>query len=414
METFRRYFWAVILSVAVLISWNGAPSIAGADDGPPAAGTSLALPPLYVATSPLSRVLDTLTLLSVPQTVAFLVGAAVIALAVIGASRTRDQGPLWKRLVIAFTIVLVIVAALEAAVAFLPRPMARLDVRDRDIVRVDFHSHTNASRDANQRFSAEDRREWHRDGGFDIGYISDHVRFGGAAEAAVANPQRAGDGTSELSAVEGRYHRIISTIMLGLTTADTAILDSKGHLESSTAINGKQVVTIVTLPNRHLDSVTAESMDSVPHFAGIELVDAAPRGLGQLDRDEAKVRRIAETNRLLLVAASNNHGYGRAVAAWNLMRIPGWRAMSPDSVGALIEQAFRERRTDAVTIVKRVRPRTQGAALPLTLPVGLWQILGGLTPGERLVWLLWIWAIATLVKLRRPRRTASAPNLSTA
>jgi hypothetical protein len=155
-------------------------------------------------------------------------------------------------------------------------------------------------------------------------------------------------------------------------------------------------------------------MDSVPHFAGIELVDAAPRGLGQLDRDEAKVRRIAETNRLLLVAASNNHGYGRAVAAWNLMRIPGWRAMSPDSVGALIEQAFRERRTDAVTIVKRVRPRTQGGALPLTLPVGLWQILGGLTPGERLVWLLWIWAIALFVKVRRARRTVSAPNLSTA
>lgn len=399
-----RFKWAFLLSLPVLVLTARAPAIVDARDRAMPEGVSLELPALYVALSPLSRLLDTLTLFSNQQTAAFFITIAALAAAVMlaGPSRSGRRPPF--RILRATGVMLPGIAVLEAAVIFAPRPMAYLKVADPDIVRVDFHSHTRASRDANQRITGEDRRRWHRDGGFDIGYISDHVRFSEAALAARRNPSLAGNGVSELSAVEGRYHKIMSTIMLGLTEADTMVLDSKGHLLPGTPASGRAPVTIVAIPNRNLDSVTVESLDSIPHFAGLELVDAAPRGLGQLDREEEKIRRIAQATGLVLVAASNNHGYGRTVAAWNLVTIPGWRSLTPDSVGRLIEQPFRNRRPDAVTIVKRLRPRTHGIELPLTLPIALWQILGSLTVAERAVWLAWIWVTASIFAYSRARR----------
>ncbi len=394
----------MLLSLTVVLAGGRASPIADSRDQAPPVGVSLELPVAYVATSPLSRVLDTLTLLSNPQTAAFLITIVVIVLLTLVVTRSRSTRRRWVRLLIGFGCVCVALTILEAMVILMPRPMARLTVADPDVVVVDFHAHTRASEDANQRFTARDRRNWHRDGGFNIGYITDHVRFGGAVEAARDNPARAGDGVSELSAVEGRYHRIMSTIMLGLTVADTILLDKRGHLLLGTPSSGRAPVTIVALPNRNLDSIAVKPEDSIPIFTGLELIDAAPRGLGQLDREEEKIRSIASSLQLLLVSASNNHGYGRAVASWNLMTIPGWRDLSPDSVGRLIEQPFRERQLDAVTIVKRLRPRTHGLGVILTFPVALWNMIASLTLAERVVWLSWIWATWVIGGMLRSQR----------
>ncbi|HEX2722431.1 MAG TPA: hypothetical protein VHM24_05900 [Gemmatimonadaceae bacterium] len=397
----RQLTWPALLSAAVIGFAGRVSSVVDSRDFAAPPGVSIELPALYIATSPLSRLLDTLTLLSNPQSVALFVTVAAIVTASLAARRNRSTRPQWLRIVAGLISVILSIAALEAIVVFAPRPMARLVVSDPDVVVVDFHTHTRASGDANQRFTAEDRRRWHRDGGFNIGYLSDHVRFAGAAEAERTNPVRAGDGVSELSAVEGRYHKIMSTIMLGLTAADTALLDRKGQLLPGVPASGRTPVTIIALPNRNLDSVTAESLDSLPHFAGLELVDAAPRGLSQLDREELKIRRLAAALRLMLVSSSNNHGYGRAVAAWNLIRIPGWRALPPDSVGRLIEQPFRERSLNAVTIVKRLRPRNHGVAIVWTLPVALWQMIGSLAAAERIAWLVWIWGLWGAMRILR-------------
>jgi hypothetical protein len=364
-------------------------------------GVSLTLPASYIALSPLSRILDSLTLLSNPQTIAVFVSLAVIVIVAAALKRSRGR-PAWKRIALGLGGLLVTFAVVEAAAAFMPRPMARLSVVGPDIVVVDFHSHTGASHDVWKSFTVERNREWHRSGGFDVGYISDHVNFEGAVAARVRNPRLAGQGTSLLMAVEGRYHRIISTIMLGLTENDTALLNRRGNLLPGRTALGRTPLTIVALPNRNLDSVTVESLDSLPRFVAIELVDAAPRGLGQLDKEEAKVRDIAARLRLVLVAASNNHGWGRTVAAWNLLRIPGWRSLPPDSVGILIERRLETRDPDAVSIVKRTRPRLHGPALAATLPVLGYQIVGSLTLPERIVWLVWLW-LPIAVRYRRRR-----------
>lgn len=372
-------------------------SVVNSSDGLVPIGVRLELPPAYVTTSPISRTLDLLSLLSIPQTVWLLCVAAALVLAFVAAGTPRER--LRGRLLRTLLFVVATMAVMEALVILLPRPMARLTVSDADVVRVDFHSHTKASHDAYQRFTSERNREWHQSGGFDIAFITDHVKWWGAMEARPLNPLRAGDRVSLLTAVEGHYKKV-STVMLGLTRQDTAILTGWGELEHGKPSIGRQPVTIIALPGK-IASVAAAAADTFPEFTGLELIDAAPRGLGQLDNQEDSIRAIAGRRTLILVASSNNHGWGRTVVAWNLVKIPGWRSLSPDSVGRLIETPFRTRDTSAVKIIKRLRPRTHGLTLPLTLPVAVYQTFGSLTVTERGVWIVWIWITTMVVVLRR-------------
>lgn len=390
----KQFIWAGALSLLVAALTGRASSLVDSHGNAiPATIAQLELPVSYVILSPVSRWLDTITLLSVPQTVWLFAALAVIVLAL----KARSV----KRTLLYLLGTVVSVAVVLAAAIALPRPAARLEAKDANVVRVDFHSHTNASKDANQRFTAEDNRRWHIAGGFDVAYITDHVRFTGASEAMRKNPARSGDSLVILSGVEGRYHKIFSTILLGLSAKDSAAIDSKGHLLP----NQIDPVSIVAIPNRNLDSIFP---DSLPHFSALELVDAAPRGLGQLDKEESRLRSVATQHNLLLVSASNNHGWGNTVAAWNLMTIPGWRDRTPDSLGMLIESALRQRNPDAVVIVKRLRPTVHGAMLPLTLPVAAYQVIASLTLAERGVWLVWIWLFAVIVSLRRKSIRARA------
>lgn len=387
----------LVLSGAILGFAGRASSLVSSLDGAPPDNVRFDLPLAYVATSPVSRTLDLLSLLSIPQSVWLLVTFALIVLAIVGRSaRALDWRSISLRLLRTFAWIFAFVAVTEALTILLPRPMARLVTNDPNVVRVDFHSHTRASHDAAQWFTTERNREWHSSGGFDIAFLTDHVKWGGAIEARAHNPIRAGEGTSLLTAVEGHYQKV-STVMLALVQSDTSVMNGWGELHPGTPSIGREPVTIAALPGP-IDKVAQAVAVPFPEFSGIELVDAAPRGLGQLDRQEDSIRAIARRNRLLLVSSSNNHGWGRTVAAWNLVRISGWRSLPPDSVGKLLEAPFRARDTAAITIVKRLRPRTHGLSLPLTLPVAAYQTAASLNMAERAVWLVWIW-VTTLVIL---------------
>jgi len=387
----RRY-WLPILLTAGAIGLSGrVPAVQDAATHSQPAGVTLEFPLSYIVTSPLSRTLDALTLLSNPQSVAALLTAVLIVVASLALSR-EDKS--WKWWTIRMAALVVVLALVEGAVAFLPRPMAKLHVDDPSILVFDVHSHTGASHDVRKSFDAEDNRAWHSAGGFNAAWITDHVKFGAAIAARSRNPKRAGDGVSLLTGVEGRYHKIMSTIMLGIDERDTALLNKRGNLLPGVPARGRGPFTIVALPNRNLDSVTIASLDSIEHFAALELIDAAPRGLGQFDREEARMRNLASRLRLTLLAASNNHGFGRAVAAWNLVSMPGWQSLASDDLAAQLEERIRLTQPE---IVMRTRPRTYGASLPLTLPDIAWQTLGSLTMAERVSWIVWIWGVAMLL-----------------
>jgi hypothetical protein len=369
----------------------------------PLIGAQLALPTGYVLLSPLSRALDGLSLLSIAQQVSLLltlaIGAVVWELAT-GTESVHDGKV--RRTARAFAGMFIVVALLNLTAILSPRPMAWLKVSDPRTLRVDFHSHTNASHDARAAFTPERNRAWHSDGGFDVAYVSDHKTFAGAAAGEAANPPRAGDGAVLLNAIEARYLGL-SIVVLGISQGDTNLLDKMRHLRPGQLSSGRQPISIAVLPGP-LNDLGAIARDGTPHIVGLELSDAAPRGFGQLDKDEDGIRnRIAELG-LTMVSGSNNHGWGRTAAAWNLMQIDNWRTLPPDSVGLLIEHELRKRGAAAVHVIQRVRPRTHGWTLPFTVPVLVGQTLMTLTGGERVVWIMWIWAVA-LVRSRIRRKT---------
>lgn len=398
----RLLWFPILLSIGVVLLPGRVALITSANGFPAPNGFDLFLPSAYVATSPLSRILDALTLLSNPQSIAVFVTFAAL---VFGWQWLAHGGVTWRVWIARLTSLIAIVAIIEAAVAFAPRPMARLTSANPDFVVVDFHSHTGASHDVRKSVSAQDNREWHAASGFNAAYVTDHVAFDGAVEARPGNPRVAGGGVSLLTGVEGRYHKIMSTIMLGLDERDAKLLNKRGNLLPGTFARGTGPLTIVALPNRNLDSVTVQSLDSIPHFAAIELIDAAPRGLGQFDGEEDRIRSLASQLHLTLVAASNNHGYGRAVAAWNAIELKGWHSLTPEQLASSLEQSIR---SSDVQIVMRTRPRTHDASLLFTLPSIVYLTLASLTNPERVSWLAWIWTISAVVVFFKPRRPSSS------
>ncbi len=354
--------------------------------GKDAEGVALLVPTLYVLLSPLSRALDAIGLLSIGQHVALVVWViGTSALVSLARGRTR-------RALSAAAISFVVLLAVYSLAIVMPRPMASLAVSDPDLLRVDFHSHTNASGDARRAFSAEQNRSWHRAGGFDAAYISDHRSFAGAVAARRRNPKRAGDGTVLLSAYEGRYLGTFE-IFLSLDRADSAVLiNSRRHLLDGRLLSGRVPVSVVALPSPLFD-VQAVARDGPPRLGGIELIDGSPRGLGQHDRDGAVIIRRADSLGLALVVGTNNHGWGRVVPAWTLLKIPGWRLLAPDSLAARIEGTIRTG-PRTVRVIERRRPVSPTlVGLALSPPIVAWQTLTALTTGERLAWLVWLWVI---------------------
>jgi hypothetical protein len=293
---------------------------------------------------------------------------------------------------------------LYACVVALPRPMARISVTDPNVVVVDFHSHTKFSRDARSGFSPEANRDWHRRGGFNVAYISDHRSFSGAEAALRRNPLSAGGGIVLLSAYEGRYLGTFE-IFLSLTRLDSAaLMNPRRWLREGQLRSGREPVSVVALPVP-LGDVQPDGRDGPPHIVAIEISDGSPRGFAQSDRDRTEMIRRAESLGIALVSGSNNHGWGRVIAAWTLVRIPGWRRLSPDSLGAAIEGALRAVPRD-VRVVERTRPvLASPAALALTVPVLGAQLFSSLTVPERVVWLLWIWGLWSIWQVKRRRET---------
>lgn len=360
----------------------------------------------YLALSPVYDVMDALTLLSVGQTIAFVLSLAVLYLLWRGWRWRRKGRPRARRELFLALSALGGFLAFCAVAVLAPRPMAALALEESDAVKVDVHSHTNASHDGRPDFSARSNIAWHRGAGFDAAYITDHKSFDGAREAMRLNPLHAGDGLVMLSGLEFiDNHNHINA--LGATAADSAWIrvEARRQRLGWPARHRGSVVFIQTIP---------ENLEQLPHpdsstgrgLAGIELSDGAPRGIGQAQHDRALILRIADSLDLALVAGSNNHGWGRTAVAWSVLRIPGWRGMSPAELGAAIEGRIRAERRGAVQVIERRSPDPGRSRLALvaTLPAVTWNLLVTLSRAQRISWILWTWILAAIALLLGARR----------
>lgn len=294
--------------------------------------------------------------------------------------------------------------AIYAIGALLPRPMASLRLPGTDALAVDFHSHTRASWDGRRSFSPESNRSWHRDSGFDAVYISDHGTLSGVIEGEARNPGLSGEGTVILPAVEvrcGGQHVVIlgATIHEGAPDCASPTVPASSISPSTRRWTSQGMITLLTIPARF-------AVDRpIPRSQAIEIADAAPRALDQMERDGGLIRRIARADDLAQVASSNNHGWGRTAAAWSVLEIDHWRALTPRELDAAIRGRIATLRGKSVYVVerRRVAPPSSTLGLMGTVPTVGWRLFTILSPGERISWIVWAWTLWALSRVAFPR-----------
>jgi hypothetical protein len=273
---------------------------------------------------------------------------------------------------------------------------------------VDFHSHTSASHDGRSDFDAERNREWHQSSGFNAAYVTDHRTLDGALSAAERNPSLAGAGTTLLPGVELRdadQH----PILLGVDPVRMKIT-SPDWQEAAVEADGGPVppILILTMPG-NIARVPIGEISGAIRLAGVEASDGAPRGMAQTERDRKEILALADKLHLALVAGSDNHGWGRAAPAWSVLRIPGWRGMTPGSLDIAIRATILARVPGTTEIIARrtaASPSGKVETAVSGVAVGL-SMLRTMNLRDRASWILWSWAggLLSLIRARRNRRT---------
>jgi hypothetical protein len=373
-------------------------------------GISLRHSPWYSAVAPLSNIFDGLTLLSLPQVFSAFGFVCVIAAVLRARSTSLRKSsalpPYRGRDHLRFGAnVIGAIIAVSGLALLMPRPTSALRTTG-DELTIDFHSHTSASHDGRPAFTPEANREWHRKTGFDVAYISDHHTFAGALAGMQANPRVAGEGTILLPALEYR-DADEHVIALGLDPATTNPERREWHpmyASENTSYLSAPALLILSLPG-DVTTVPADEEIGVARLGGIEISDGSPRGIEQAADDRDEIVAMARRRNLAILSGSDNHGWGHTAAAWSVMRIPGWRQMSPIRLDAAIRTALFTMRGAAVQVISRRAPVGNSVlSIALTGPELGWEIVSDIGWPERFAWVGWIWAGWGLVLVGARRR----------
>ncbi|MFL6551357.1 MAG: PHP domain-containing protein [Povalibacter sp.] len=371
-------------------------------------GVHLDRPLAYIVFAPLSNLLDAITLLSASQHVAAFFGVLGIWAFWRLARRRVGQAHRGAHFV-SLAILLSAIVTLYAAAMFLPRPMAFLTSADPDTLRIDFHSHTNASRDASQSFTAEENRSWHQAGGYDVAFVTNH---GVVVEI---EPRRAGvapgglTSTILLPGIEANW--LWEHVgLLGTESACRAMLSSdyRDLVPASLAMHvagpPDGPLVIWNHPRAsELEKVASLGRLPLAGVHAIELSNGAPHAMDMVRRKREAIVAFAKDHDLALTSGTDNHGWGHAAPNWTLLRLKHWRALSPAELGSRIEREITESGFGVTQVVERttVDPGMSEVALALTVLTVPWRMLTTLSAYERMMWILWIWVLPVLARLIR-------------
>jgi len=369
------------------------------------------LPSSFVALAPVVGPMDVLTCLPLTQQVALVVTLVVLFAAWRLLRRRERRGP-WRRAAVEIGAAALFVAAVLsycAALVLLSRPTAVLRVQDAEIVVVDFHSHTDRSHDGRAGFGADQNRAWHAATGFDVAYVTDHYTW-----REHANPETAGEGTVLLGGAElrlaGRYVNALGDSTRYLHLLDKARRNLRRERFGTIAsAAGPTLIVALPIPFEMIEPVVQAGHGTV---VALELHDGDPRGIEQLRREHDRLLALADRLGLALVNGTNLHGWGRTATAWTLVRLPGWRALTPSQLGAALERTLRANRPGTLRVVERAvdYPGSSVAALALTLPLAVAYLFRTLQPLERVAWIAWMvggWLVLACAGIRSATGGAS-------
>jgi len=405
---------AIITLLVVLSSGMAVEPIREVSTGSDVAEAYLSRPVAYVALAPLSNVLDTLTLLAVRQDVALLMGIVVLfGLARMRAARRADV-PIMRHVVALLAVVAAVAVTFILALA-LPRPMAALMADNANIAIVDFHSHTSASQDARRGWSVEDNRNWHRNAGYNIAFVSDHAGVSAAEQGIAANPDPVGTGTSLLQSIEvtwaGEHVGVpnIERSYKGLLTNNGRDIDEQA-LRLASFITGREPVVIWNHP-RELNRLPIVDSTTPAGVRAIEILNGSPNRYHEMRMKREAILALASSRDIPVTSGSDHHGWGYATPGWTIMNIPAWRGMKSDQLGLIIERILRESGVRGTRVIERrvADPGQDKLLLGLTVFAAPMRMLTTISNEERVSWILWTWAVWLGYRwLQRRRQVATA------
>ena len=385
MNLLRRHPVAIALVLLLLVSAiHPLSPLIDAITGSAPGDVDLDRPILYVLFAPLSNTLDALTFFSLARA-QWALAVWILVLGAWGALRSTGTPLTLRRRAGRALLGPVILILLAVAAVLLPRPVPRLTTSDGAGTVIDYHAHTKASHDGRPGWTLERLAWWHERQGFEASYVTDHnVIFDGSM------PAPAGIAISLLPGVEWSVYR---QHVVAIGPVEPLARDSFGGstdrmLRIFAAIERQGALSIASLPEywrNHHEDLGAFVRAGVD---GFEIVNCAPKALGFPSELRREVLALAAGHDLLVVGASDNHGWGQVTCVWNVSR-PG-------------EQGFHTNRVFA-----RPLALLQGDSQPWTAAVTQpWFMLRSLSWSERASWLTWVLII--LLYRAMPRRQGQA------
>lgn len=279
-------------------------------------------------------------------------------------------------------------------------------------MRVDFHSHTSASGDARRGFGVEDNRDWHRRAGYDVTVITDHGTVAGA-ERGLANNTAAGlDDPMVVQSIEatwtGEHVSVLGAqrTYTGMLTENLRDIDPDA-LRLVSLVASREPVVVWNHP-RDLNRLPPAAGPSTAGIRAIEIANGSPDRMDDVKPKRAEILALAQRHDLMLTTGSDNHGWGHAAPAWTLMRPPVWRGLGSDDLALTIERVVREAGFAGSRTVERTIPYPANSfGLAFTILSVPFTMLRTLSTDERVMWLVWIWAIWGLAAWATRRRARS-------
>ena len=380
MNLLRRHPIAIALVALLLVTAiHPLPPLVDAVTGSAPVDVDLVRPTLYVVLAPLSSTLDALTFFSLERA-RWALAVWALTLAAWGALRA---GTVRRRAIRALAGPTGLVG-LAVATVVLPRPVPRLVAADATTTIIDYHAHTDASHDGRAGWTPARLAAWHARQGFEASYVTDHnVIF----YLPIAEPIRL------LPGVEWSVYR---QHVIALGPVQPIVRDSFGTttprmLRLFAELHRQGALGIASLPEywrNHWEDLDAFVVAGVD---GFEVVTCSPKALGFPAPARRDVLALAERHDLLVVGASDNHGWGQVTCVWNLSQ-PGARGYHANRV------------------IARPLALLQGEWLAWTAPVTQpWFLLRALSWSERMSWLTWVMVI--LLYRAMPRRQGQPAGL---
>ncbi|MGH7638578.1 MAG: PHP domain-containing protein [Gemmatimonadaceae bacterium] len=405
----RVPWWPIVLSLIVILTAAGARRpVRDAGTLADVSEAYLVKSSGYVALGPLSAVLDTIALISARQHIAMLAGLLAL-LALYQATRHVRGRATWRSHFVALAWFLAVFIVSYVAAVILPRPMAYLASREPNIMRVDFHSHTSASRDARRGFGVEDNRNWHRRAGYDVAFITDHGTVAGAERGLANNTPSGLDEPVLLQSIEvtwtGEHVSIpgAQRTYTGVLTENLRDVDPQA-LRLASLVAAREPIVVWHHP-RDLNRLPPAAGPRTAGIRAIEIANGSPDNMDDVEPKRAQIVAFAQRHDFALTTGTDNHGWGYTAPAWTLMRLPTWRGLGGDELTLLIERVIRELGFGGTLAIERVVEYPEnGAELALTVVTVPLMMFRTLATDERMMWLLWIWAVWGIIRWATQRR----------